>query len=136
MNIKFLLPAVALSLTLASCSKEKTETTAMDSSVDSMAMPAQDSTIVAAPEADTMQTGNTFNYVSNDGKTKFTLTHDAANGTVVVKNETDGKTYNMKQEVSGSGEKYVDENGYYFIGHQGEFYFGKDDKDLVTGKRQ
>lgn len=133
MNIKFLLPVVAISLTVASCSKEKTESTSMDTTVDSMSMPAENSEVVAAPMTDSLQTGNTFNYVSTDGKTNFTLTHDA-NGNVVVKNETDGKTYNMKQTTSASGEKYIDADGYYFIGHQGDFYFGKDDKDIVTGK--
>ncbi|AZI32181.1 MliC family protein [Kaistella carnis] len=134
MNIKLLLPVLALSLTVASCSKEKTESTSMDTTVDSMALPAQDSAMTETMPMDSMQAVTPVNYVSNDGKTTFTLTPDTGNGTVVVKNETDGKTYNMKQEVSGSGEKYVDENGYYFIGHQGEFYFGKDGKDLVTGK--
>ena len=134
MNIKFLLPVVAISLTVASCSKEKTESTSMDTTVDSMSMPAENSEVVAAPMTDSLQTGNTFNYVSTDGKTNFTLTHDAANGNVVVKNETDGKTYNMKETTSASGEKYIDADGYYFIGHQGDFYFGKDDKDIVTGK--
>lgn len=134
MNIKFFLPVVALSLAVASCSKEKTESTSMDATTDSMALPVQDSTMVGTTAMDSTQAGKTFNYVSMDGKTTFTLTHDAANGDVVVKNETDGKTYHMKQTQSASGEKYVDEDGYYFIGHQGDFYFGKDDKDIVTGK--
>ncbi len=134
MNIKFFLPVVALSLAVVSCSKEKTESTSMDTTTDSMALPAQDSTMVGTTAMDSTQAGKTFNYVSTDGKTTFSLTHDAANGDVVVKNETEAKTYHMKQTQSASGEKYVDEDGYYFIGHQGDFYFGKDDKDIVTGK--
>ena len=86
MNIKLLLPVLALSLTVASCSKEKTESTSMDTTVDSMALPAQDSAMTETMPMDSMQAVTPVNYVSNDGKTTFTLTPDTGNGTVVVKN--------------------------------------------------
>ena len=134
MNIKFLLPVLALSLTVASCSKENTTT--VDSTMDSMNVPAQDSTMSALPQVDSLQNATPMTYISNDGKTTFSVDFDSKNGTAVVKNETDGKSYTMKQTESASGEKFVDADGYYFIGHQGDFYFGKDDKDIVTGKRK
>lgn len=108
----------------------------MATTVDSATVPVQDTTVVAVPQTDSLDNGNVFHYVTHDGKTEFTLTHEPEDGKVIVKNEADGTTYNMKQTVSGSGEKYIDDNEYYFIGHQGEFYFGKDGKDIVTGKRK
>lgn len=80
-------------------------------------------------------TGEVFNYVSDDAKTKFSAIYDADKGTAAVKNETTGQTYDMKSAVSGSGSKYADKDGYFFWTHQGEFTFGKGDKDLIHGKK-
>ena len=134
MNIKFLFPVLALSLTVASCTKENNTT--VDSTSDSINFPAQDSAMATLPEADSATISAPITYISKDGKTTFSVEFDSTNGTAVVKNETDGKSYKMKQTESASGEKFVDEDGYYFTGHQGDFYFGKDDKDIVTGTRK
>ena len=45
------------------------------------------------------------------GKTKFSAIFDADNGTAAVKNETTGKTYDMKSTPSADGAKYTDKDG-------------------------
>lgn len=87
-----------------------------------------------SPVKDTVTKDETIKYVSNDNKTNFTVTYNAGAGTALVKNETTGKTYDMKRAVSGSGAKYEDANGNFFWEHQGEFNFGNGDKTEIQGK--
>lgn len=146
---KFIL-ASAVVLTVVSCNKkeegsittQETTTTNPETSTSTTVTPIDSTTAVKETTTATSKeqttttkttTGEVYHYVSHDGKTKFSAIYDADKGTAAIKNETSGKTYEMKNVPSGSGAKYADSEGYYFWEHQGEFYFGKDDQELVTG---
>lgn len=137
MTKKFLVAAVLATFTIACSKKAETtdsattvDSTATETVVDSSNAPAKDSAAVAATATETAT------YVSNDGKTTFTATFNAEEGTAVVKNETTGETYNMKSAVSADGAKFADDKGNFFWTHKDGFDFGKDDKTTITGKEK
>ena len=151
--MKKLLLASAAVIVLASCSKKQEETGAITTEETTMTNPDTTTTTVVTPvdsatavtEATTATTadqtnttksttGEVYKYTSDDSKTNFSVIYDAEKGTAAVKNETTGKTYDMKNAVSGSGAKFEDKDGNFFWTHQGEFTFGKGEKDLIKGK--
>ncbi len=113
-----------------------TTTTTTITPIDSAAVIAQTEKVTTADKTVTTKTttGEVYHYISNDKKTEFSVIYDSENGRAAVKNETTGKTYDMKNVVSGSGAKYQDKDGNYFWEHQGGFVFGKGDNDLIEGK--
>lgn len=150
--MKKLLFAASFALIAISCEKKQetgtittqnteitnpeTTTTTTVTPVDSTTAIAQTEKVTTADKTVTTKTttGEVYHYISNDRKTEFSVIFDAEKGTAAVKNETTGKTYDMKTTVSASGAKYQDKDGNFFWEHQGEFIFGKGDQDLVQGK--
>lgn len=82
----------------------------------------------------TQQAATPIQYISTDGKTKFLVTYTPDTSAALVVNQTTGESYNMRPAVTASGSRLEDEKGNYFVTHQGNFYFGKDEKDLIKGK--
>lgn len=150
---KRILFATAFAVAAVSCTKkedtgtittQETTTSHPETTTSTTVTPVDSATAVISTSKSTTAaqttttkttTGEVFNYVSDDAKTKFSAIYDADKGTAAVKNETTGQTYDMKSAVSGSGSKYADKDGYFFWTHQGEFTFGKGDKDLIHGKK-
>lgn len=144
--------AAALALVAVSCNKKEetgaittqetststpeTSTTTTVTPVDSATAVTETTTASTTDKTTTTKTttGEVIKYKSEDGKTTFSVIFDAEKGTAAVKNESSGKTYDMKSAVSGSGSKYQDKDGNFFWTHQGEFTFGKGDKDEIKGK--
>lgn len=116
----------------------ETTTTTTVTPVDSTTAVAQTQTATTQDKTTTTKTttGEVETFVSNDGKTTFSVIFDNENQTAAVKNETTGKTYDMKSVTSGSGAKFADKDGNFFWEHQGEFTFGKGDKDEIEGKKK
>ena len=114
----------------------ETTTTTTVTPVDSATAIAHTDKVTTADKTVTTKntTGEVYHYISNDKKTEFSVIYDAEKGTAAVKNETTGKTYDMKTVVSASGAKYQDKDGNYFWEHQGGFVFGKGNQDLIEGK--
>ncbi|AZI21012.1 MliC family protein [Chryseobacterium taklimakanense] len=118
--------AAALALVAMSCSKknetgsittEETTTSNPETTINTTVTPIDSATslketqsVTTADQTTTTKTttGEVYRYISNDGKTKFRAIYEPEKGTVVLKNETTGQTYNMKSVVSGSGSKYED----------------------------
>lgn len=150
--MKKLVFAAAIAIVAVSCDKKKeegsittqetttstpeTSTTTTVAPVDSATAVSETTTSTTTDHTTTTKTttGEVYNYVSDDGKTKFEAIYDADQGIAAVKNVTTGKTYNMKNVPSGSGSKYQDKVGHFFWTHQGEFTFGRGDKDEIKGK--
>lgn len=144
--------SAALALVAMSCSKknetgsittEETTTSNPETTINTTVTPIDSATslketqsVTTADQTTTTKTttGEVYRYISNDGKTKFSAIYDPEKGTVALKNETTGQTYDMKSVVSGSGSKYEDADKNFWWTHQGEFNFGKGDKDLILGK--
>lgn len=144
--------AAALALVAMSCSKknetgsittEETTTSNPETTINTTVTPVDSATslketqsVTTADQTTTTKTttGEVYHYISNDGKTKFSAIYDPEKGTAAVKNETTGQTYDMKSVVSGSGSKFEDADKNFWWTHQGEFNFGKGDKDLILGK--
>ena len=143
--------AAAIALVAVSCSKKEegaittseTETTNPETTVTTTTTPVDSATSVTSTEKVTIAdqvtttkttTGKVYKFVSNDGKTTFSAIYNNDEGTAAVKNETTGKTYDMKSAVSGSGAKFEDKDGNFFWTHQGEFEFGKGEKTEISGK--
>lgn len=149
---KFIM-ASAIVLAVASCEKkndtgsittEQTTTTTPESSTNTTVTPVDSATAVKQTTTATTKdktttskttTGTVYNYLSDDGKTKFSAIFDADKGTAAVKNETTGKTYDMKSVVSADGAKYADKDGNFFWTHKDEFSFGKNEDTTIYGKK-
>lgn len=126
LNVEFMKKSILILgmvlISLVACKKETAEVATTETAVVSV------DSVVAGME--------TIAYLSEDGKTEFSVVYDADRGLASVTNVTTGETYQMKNVVSASGAKFQDDNGYYFWSSKDGFLFGKDDKDLVKGQEK
>ncbi len=137
MRYTIIIAAAAL-LSVTSCSNKETVTN-KDSSLSTTK--ASDTTSLNSKNVEgnnissstAVNLTNSQTFISKDGKTKFSAIYDADKGTVVVKNETTGKTYNMTNAKSADGARFEDKDGNSFWTHQNEFYFGTNDKITIEG---
>lgn len=150
--MKKLFVASAIVLLVASCTKKNEEITAstttvvpsdnttatnppmLDSSSRSESNATTSVSTTPSPTAATASTEKHTNYTSEDGKTKFSVRYDEAHATAMVKNETTGKSYEMKSVMSADGSKYADKDGNYFWTSKEGFLFGHGETIDIRGK--
>ncbi|NAW51221.1 hypothetical protein GNY06_07475 [Elizabethkingia argentiflava] len=81
-------------------------------------------------------------YVSSDNQYRFRIISgvkgegDSAQFTdnIIIRNENDGRVYDMKLVPTASGDKYEDKEGNYFWTKEDDFMFGKGDNVVAEGK--
>ena len=99
---KFAMLALAMSLFLVACGEKKEEEKPAEQPATEAAAPAPETT---APAAE----AKTFSLKTEDGK-EFTLVV-AADGATATLTDAEGKATELKNDVTGSGERYTDEAG-------------------------
>ena len=98
---KFAMLALAMSLFLVACGEKKEEEKPAE-------QPAAEATAPATTEAPAAE-AKTFSLKTEDGK-EFTLVV-AADGATATLTDAEGKATELKNDVTGSGERYTDEAG-------------------------
>ena len=96
---KFAMLALAMSLFLVACGEKKEEEKPAE-------QPAAEAT---APATEAAAEAKTFSLKTEDGK-EFTLVV-AADGATATLTDAEGKATELKNDVTGSGERYTDEAG-------------------------
>ena len=102
---KFAMLALAMSLFLVACGEKKEEEKPAE-------QPAAEATAPATTEAPATEAAaeeKTFSVKTEDGK-EFTLVV-AADGATATLTDAEGKATELKNDVTGSGERYTDEAG-------------------------
>jgi len=102
---KFAMLALAMSLFLVACGEKKEEKPAEQPATEAAA-PAPETT---APATEATAEAKTFTLKTEDGK-EFTLVV-AADGATATLTDAEGKATELKNDVTGSGERYTDEAG-------------------------
>ena len=100
---KFAMLALAMSLFLVACGEKKEEKPAEQPATEAAAPATEAPATEAAAEA------KTFALKTEDGK-EFTLVV-AADGATATLTDAEGKATELKNDVTGSGERYTDEAG-------------------------
>ena len=102
---KFAMLALAMSLFLVACGEKKEEKPAEQPATEAAA-PAPETT---APATEAAAEAKTFTLKTEDGK-EFTLVV-AADGATATLTDAEGKATELKNDVTGSGERYADDAG-------------------------
>lgn len=103
---KFAMLALAMSLFLVACGEKKEEEKPAEQPATEAAAPAPETT---APATEAAAEAKTFSLKTEDGK-EFTLVV-AADGATATLTDAEGKATELKNDVTGSGERYTDEAG-------------------------
>jgi len=76
-------------------------------------------------------------YISSDEQYRFSVISIQKDGEIekiLLQNDVSGRIYDMKKVNSYTGERYLDEENYYFWINGETFSFGKDDEVIVEGE--
>ena len=103
---KFAMLALAMSLFLVACGEKKEEEKPAEQPATEAAAPAPETT---APATEAAAEAKTFTLKTEDGK-EFTLVV-ATDGATATLTDAEGKATELKNDVTGSGERYTDEAG-------------------------
>lgn len=103
---KFAMLALAMSLFLVACGEKKEEEKPAEQPATEAAAPAPETT---APATEAAAEAKTFTLKTEDRK-EFTLVV-AADGATATLTDAEGKATELKNDVTGSGERYTDEAG-------------------------
>ena len=103
---KFAMLALAMSLFLVACGEKKEEEKPAEQPATEAAAPAPETT---APATEAAAEAKTFTLKTEDGK-EFTLVV-AADGATATLTDAEEKATELKNDVTGSGERYTDEAG-------------------------
>ena len=104
---KFTMLALAMSLFLVACGEKKEEKPAEQPAAEAAATTEAPAT--EAPATEATAEAKTFALKTEDGK-EFTLVV-AADGATATLTDAEGKATELKNDVTGSGERYTDEAG-------------------------
>jgi|GEM_PF-1880848 len=78
-------------------------------------------------------------YISSDEQYSFSIISVQKDGEIekiLLQNDISGRIYDMKRVNSYTGERYLDEENYYFWINGETFSFGKDDEVIVEGRSE
>ena len=101
---KFAMLALAMSLFLVACGEKKEEEKPAEQPAAEATAPATE-----APATEAAAEAKTFSLKTEDGK-EFTLVV-AADGATATLTDAEGKATELKNDVTGSGERYADDAG-------------------------
>jgi len=76
-------------------------------------------------------------YISSDEQYQFSIISKQKKGEeekILLQNDVSGRIYDMKKVNSYTGDRYLDDENYYFWINGSTFSFGKGDDVIVEGK--